>query len=334
MTTYQETCGPTRDARRHRHPRAAGEVPAGARQAAARRGIEAVSGAEGRVRGLLRGRSAHAGDAPRPDLGGHRRRRPRRWFRGPAGRGPPQEGRRRGCPHHRNGRRLRRRLVLEPLPGHPVRQRRLLLHPAARRTRLHADEEVRRRRRDLRALPRSGSISACTTARSSPPWCATLRWDESIKRWRVSTNRGDDIRARFVVMAAGSFNRPKLPGIPGIKDFKGHMFHSARWDYDYTGGDANGGWTSSPTSASRSSAPAPPAFSWCRISAEMPSTSTSSSARRRPSTSAATCRPTRNGRSRCSPAGRRSGKRNFHPGHRSRVSCSERRTWSATSGPS
>ncbi|MDT5357782.1 MAG: cyclohexanone monooxygenase [Mycobacterium sp.] len=69
----------------------------------------------------------------------------------------------------------------------------------------------------------------------------TVCWDESIKRWRVSTNRGDDIRARFVVMTQGNFNRPKLPGIPGIKDFKGHMFHSARWDYDYTGGDANGG---------------------------------------------------------------------------------------------
>ena len=68
-----------------------------------------------------------------------------------------------------------------------------------------------------------------------------MRWDESIKRWRLTTNRGDDIRARFVVMTQGSYNRPKLPGIPGIKDFKGHIFHSARWDYDYTGGDANGG---------------------------------------------------------------------------------------------
>jgi cyclohexanone monooxygenase len=66
-------------------------------------------------------------------------------------------------------------------------------------------------------------------------------WDEAIKRWRLRTNRGDDIRARFVVMTQGSYNRPKLPGIPGIKDFKGHIFHSARWDYDYTGGDANGG---------------------------------------------------------------------------------------------
>jgi cyclohexanone monooxygenase len=68
-----------------------------------------------------------------------------------------------------------------------------------------------------------------------------VRWDEAIKRWRFSTNRGDDIRARFVVMTQGSFNRPKLPDIPGIKDFKGHVFHSARWDYDYTGGDASGG---------------------------------------------------------------------------------------------
>ena len=72
----------------------------------------------------------------------------------------------------------------------------------------------------------------------------TVRWDSEIKRWRLSTNRGDDLRARFVVMAQGSYNRPKLPGIAGIKDFMnagGHVFHSARWDYGYTGGDANGG---------------------------------------------------------------------------------------------
>ena len=68
-----------------------------------------------------------------------------------------------------------------------------------------------------------------------------LRWDESSSRWRISTNRGDDIRARFVVMASGPFHRPKLPGIPGIKNFAGHSFHSSRWDYPYTGGDATGG---------------------------------------------------------------------------------------------
>ncbi len=71
-----------------------------------------------------------------------------------------------------------------------------------------------------------------------------MHWDDSAKRWRISTDRGDEIAARFVVMAQGSYNRPKLPGIPGIKEFRdagGHVFHSARWDYDYTGGDADGG---------------------------------------------------------------------------------------------
>ncbi len=64
----------------------------------------------------------------------------------------------------------------------------------------------------------------------------SLRWDESIKRWRIATRQGDDIRARFVIMANGLLNIPKLPGIPGIHDFKGHMFHTARWDNDYAGG--------------------------------------------------------------------------------------------------
>lgn len=64
----------------------------------------------------------------------------------------------------------------------------------------------------------------------------SLRWDETIQRWRVATNRGDEIRARFVIMAGGPLNRPKLPGIPGLQDFKGKVFHSARWDYSITGG--------------------------------------------------------------------------------------------------
>ncbi|KDF02052.1 monooxygenase [Mycolicibacterium aromaticivorans JS19b1 = JCM 16368] len=68
-----------------------------------------------------------------------------------------------------------------------------------------------------------------------------LHWEDETQRWRISTDRGDDIRARFVVMAQGSYNRPKLPGIPGITDFAGHVFHSARWDYEYTGGSADGG---------------------------------------------------------------------------------------------
>jgi cyclohexanone monooxygenase len=64
-----------------------------------------------------------------------------------------------------------------------------------------------------------------------------LRWDAEIARWRIATKQGDDIRARFVVMAPGPLNRPKLPNVPGIRTFKGHSFHTTLWDYAYTGGD-------------------------------------------------------------------------------------------------
>ena len=68
-----------------------------------------------------------------------------------------------------------------------------------------------------------------------------LRWDEAARRWTIKTNRGDAMKARFVVMANGPLHRPKLPGIPGVESFKRHSFHTSRWDYDYTGGDSNGG---------------------------------------------------------------------------------------------
>jgi len=68
-----------------------------------------------------------------------------------------------------------------------------------------------------------------------------MHWDETIARWIVSTNRGDAMKARFVCMANGPLHRPKLPGIPGVETFKGHSFHTSRWDYSYTGGDSNGG---------------------------------------------------------------------------------------------
>lgn len=67
-----------------------------------------------------------------------------------------------------------------------------------------------------------------------------LEWDELSKRWIVSTNQGDAMRARFVVMSNGPMNRPKLPGIKGIGDYQGHTFHTSRWDYNYTGGSSEG----------------------------------------------------------------------------------------------
>ena len=68
----------------------------------------------------------------------------------------------------------------------------------------------------------------------------SMEWLESEARWLVKTNRDDEMRAQFVVMSNGPLNRPKLPGIPGISDYKGHTFHTSRWDYQYTGGGPEG----------------------------------------------------------------------------------------------
>lgn len=63
-----------------------------------------------------------------------------------------------------------------------------------------------------------------------------VRWSDADSRWVVLTNRGDALRARYIVLGSGPLNRPKLPGIPGLEDFSGRQFHSSRWDYAYTGG--------------------------------------------------------------------------------------------------
>ncbi|MFW2335751.1 flavin-containing monooxygenase [Ilumatobacter sp.] len=67
-----------------------------------------------------------------------------------------------------------------------------------------------------------------------------LDWDAGTSRWIIRTNRGDEMRARFVAMGPGPLHRPKLPGIAGIETFAGHSFHTSRWDYEYTGGDPAG----------------------------------------------------------------------------------------------
>jgi cyclohexanone monooxygenase len=63
-----------------------------------------------------------------------------------------------------------------------------------------------------------------------------MEWDEDAARWIVTTSRGDELRPRFVATQSGIFSKPKLPGIPGLESFKGRAFHTARWDYEYTGG--------------------------------------------------------------------------------------------------
>jgi cation diffusion facilitator CzcD-associated flavoprotein CzcO len=64
-------------------------------------------------------------------------------------------------------------------------------------------------------------------------------WREDEGRWLVTTDRGDEIRCRWYVLAVGILNLLKLPAIPGMEDFAGRSFHTARWDYEYTGGGAH-----------------------------------------------------------------------------------------------
>lgn len=71
-----------------------------------------------------------------------------------------------------------------------------------------------------------------------------LLWNEGAKEWLVTLvqQRKDEalqtlnIRARFVAAVNSALNWPKLPGIPGILDYEGDIFHSSRWKYGLTGG--------------------------------------------------------------------------------------------------
>ncbi len=74
-------------------------------------------------------------------------------------------------------------------------------------------------------------------------WVTELRWLEDESVWQVKTNRGDEMRARHICLGTGPANRPRLPGIPGVEQFKGHSFHTCRWDYNYTGGSPEGDLT-------------------------------------------------------------------------------------------
>ena len=57
-------------------------------------------------------------------------------------------------------------------------------------------------------------------------------WDPAAERWVLETTEGE-LTAGFVVAAAGPWNEPKIPDLPGLTGFPGAIFHSARWNHDY-----------------------------------------------------------------------------------------------------
>ncbi|MGE3298326.1 MAG: flavin-containing monooxygenase [Porticoccaceae bacterium] len=58
------------------------------------------------------------------------------------------------------------------------------------------------------------------------------RWDDATGRWIVGTDRGDQMKARFLIIANGILTTPKLARIEGMETFKGKAFHTSRWDYN------------------------------------------------------------------------------------------------------
>jgi cation diffusion facilitator CzcD-associated flavoprotein CzcO len=56
------------------------------------------------------------------------------------------------------------------------------------------------------------------------------RWDAASARWRLHTSRGE-LTADVLIAAAGPLSEPSLPDLPGLADFPGPVFHSARWDH-------------------------------------------------------------------------------------------------------
>ncbi len=65
-------------------------------------------------------------------------------------------------------------------------------------------------------------------------------WNAEEELWHLTTDRGDHMKARFVICANGTLSKPKLSKIKGMESFTGHSFHTSRWDYDYTRDDLSG----------------------------------------------------------------------------------------------
>jgi cation diffusion facilitator CzcD-associated flavoprotein CzcO len=57
-------------------------------------------------------------------------------------------------------------------------------------------------------------------------------WDDTALQWRVDTSDGA-LTARFLVAAAGPWNEPRIPDLPGLADFPGEVWHSAGWNHDF-----------------------------------------------------------------------------------------------------
>ncbi|MFT7597964.1 MAG: cation diffusion facilitator CzcD-associated flavoprotein CzcO [Acidimicrobiales bacterium] len=62
-------------------------------------------------------------------------------------------------------------------------------------------------------------------------------WHEDEQKWHITTDRGDQMKAKYVICANGTLSKPRLAVIDGMETFEGESFHTSRWDYEFTGAD-------------------------------------------------------------------------------------------------
>lgn len=57
-------------------------------------------------------------------------------------------------------------------------------------------------------------------------------WDEAARHWKIHTSSGL-YEARTLISCAGYLHEPVIPNLPGLKDFKGTIFHSSQWNHQH-----------------------------------------------------------------------------------------------------
>ena len=60
-------------------------------------------------------------------------------------------------------------------------------------------------------------------------------FDEASDRWTVRTDTGETIRATYCIMATGCLSVPNEVALPGLEDFAGPTYHTARWPHEPVG---------------------------------------------------------------------------------------------------
>ncbi|MCR9277683.1 MAG: NAD(P)/FAD-dependent oxidoreductase [Pseudomonadaceae bacterium] len=60
----------------------------------------------------------------------------------------------------------------------------------------------------------------------------SAQFNDATDHWTVTLDSGEEIVSQILISSVGQLNRPAYPDVPGIEDFSGQQFHSARWNHD------------------------------------------------------------------------------------------------------